>query len=361
MSYSQARSIAGAAQLGLLACLSAGALAADLPAGLAASGLPAPAVWGLWVCAWALAGLPGDWAGGHWLPARHGRASRSLGQWLGGWLRGAAVQAAYFVLGGMLLLVMAQWLGLWGAWGWMLVQMILLLGFQLWMAAGITGGQVRMESDRGRFVFVLDAADRGFTGGITGLPGQESLAVPAYWRAHLPQPVARVLQLRMHGIINTGAHGRGVAAAFLLNALVFLAALMLSGAGEGQLEGLLRLPLLVTLFSSVSRLGLPAWYSRRAVYEADRWAYHKGVDGDHLRAGISAVQRLAEDGGSPLWSGIPPEAERLEALGRQEDLQGGWNTGGQLLYLSWAGINFGARAWPDLLGRPALWVMTPGV
>ncbi|GAB4411097.1 MAG: hypothetical protein OHK0039_15980 [Bacteroidia bacterium] len=367
MSYTRARF-----RLGLLAqfVLAGGCVVAMVglwpTAADAQTDIPAGIVLGLFVLGYMLAALPFDWLGGYYLPQRHGRSGETAARWWLAWIRGAGLQAAYFWLAGYALLLATDWLGLPGAIGCVFVQMLLLTGFQLYVARGVAHLPMDDTADRGRFVFYLDSPDRSFTGGIYGIPGIESIVLPTYWRTRFPERVQEVFLARRHGAINAGSHGRGVLLAILWNTLLFALAAWLVPGGPATVAGLLCTSLLFSLLSLLGSVGLLPWLSRRAVFEIDRWVFYKGLDADALRASFEATHRLQEDlgdGGVPVPLALlsfPTLEMRRSQLASQRDLKGAWQVGRHARYTSWAGLNLLARTPAYLLGRPSLWVFLPG-
>lgn len=365
MSYARARFM-----LGWLARLLGGAVSVALVlpgvsrslATLAPQPITAAA---LLVGAWWLWSFPLDWLGGHWLPRQHARSHESLAAWLSRWGRAVVAQGLFYLLNLYLLSVMTGWLGWPGALGWLFVSMVLLLGFQVYLHVGLTWASHRYENHRGRLLFVMQHQDRGFTGGIFGLPGKESIVYPQYWRERLRDPVNQFLINRRHGAINTGAHGRGVLLAFGWNLLLFAAALFLSTEGPDTSTGLVQTVGWYSLLSLLSSVGLLPWLSRRGSYEIDRWTYQQGLDPDLLREGMAQTERLREAPRSGLirgWGGpsVPTQAQRERHFASQRPVRGAWQAYGQAIFTSWAGGNLMSRALPEQLGRPELWVFPPG-
>lgn len=359
MSYARARILLGLLSLSLLALACATLLWPPVYTGVATWSRPATV--GLLVGGWLLLTLPFDWLGGYWLPTRYARSALSLGQWLVAWGRASLTQGAFFFLNLSALSAMTDWLGWLGAMGWLFLSMLLLLGFQVYLHIGLTWTGHQVENDQGRLLFVLAHQDRGFTGGIFGLPGKESIVFPAYWRTRFRAPVHQLLINRRHGAINTGAHGRGVLLAVGWNLLLFAAALLLSGTLPATSGGLLQTVGGYSLLSLLSAVGPLPWLSRRGVYEIDRWTYYKGMDPDLLREGMAATHRLREDeAGTALTRAVPTQAMREAQFVQQQPMRGAWQATRQALFTSWAGGNLLCRSFPVQLGRPELWVFLPG-
>jgi hypothetical protein len=324
-------------QAGLgLACLAA--LLSPLPAWAEAS-------WGGWA-GFALAGaaallsLPFDYAAGWRLPSRRGRAKESARAWLLRWLRATALHAALLGLGFALARAAFGWLGLAGLAAGMLLFMLLLSGTQVYLALLGAASRWSYARDRGRSLYWLEAG-RPFSGGISGIPGQEMLVLPAFWQEKLSPASLEALLLRRHGAINTGSRGAGLILAWLLNLGLFC---VLAWAWQGKTGGIVYTVLTFSILSPAFDL-LLAGLSRRAAYQLDRWAYFQRLDGDKLRRAIEEYERwmeVPEEG--RLLRPLASRRERLEALGQQGEALGAWLAAGMARYCSWAGCNLLARA-----------------
>ncbi|MEM7658059.1 MAG: hypothetical protein AAF399_18175 [Bacteroidota bacterium] len=310
--------------------------------------------------------LPFDWVGGHVLPNKHGRSTRSLGRWLLNWVRGMSIQTAYLWISGSLLMIVSDWLGFGGTLIWLGFSMFVLVAIRLYLAVTIAPLRLTPTSHRGRFLNVIDSPDKSFTGGLTGFPGMASLVMPQYWQERFSEGVYEVLLARRHGLLNTGHYGRGILMAVFWNVGLFALASWLAPQPLSSLSGLLQSAGFFTLFVSLGQLGFLPWLSRRAVFDMDRWLYFKKLDGDDIRAAIDKTDRLQEDlqpvlkSLHPLVSSTPGKAARLAQLQQQKTFRGAWQAAAISLYLSWAGMNLLGRSMPIQLGRTELWVYPPG-
>ena len=309
--------------------------------------------------------FPFDFTGGYILPKRYGRSIMSFTSWLKAWIRAVGVHSLYFWLNAYLVLQIAQWLGLAGAVGWLVIQIILLSNMKLWIARLMVGFKVKMENDRGRLVLYLDHPDKGFTGGIAGMPGNEAIVMPAYWKTRFSEKVLDMLLTRRHGAINTRGHGRGFLWALLWNTGLFALACWLGDISSGTPGAWLRSISWFSLFSLGSLIGILPYISRKAVWEIDRWTYYKGADADVLRESIQLTDQLQNPIGyqrdwlSKILNPLPDAASRIAHMQTQNPHKGAWNTAWQAVFFSWAGFNLFARMIPVNLGRPALWVFLP--
>ena len=117
--------------------------------------------------------------------------------------------AVFYALHMVILLVLGKWGGYLAIAGWTFVWMLLLTGFRQYLARLMAPFTVKYESNRGRLVFFFETNDRGFTGGISGIPGQESIIMPSYWKEKWKDVVFDLQLSRRHGSLNTGSHGAG--------------------------------------------------------------------------------------------------------------------------------------------------------
>ena len=313
---------------------------------------------------WFLFSFPFDLIGGYVLPKKYGRSIEDLGPWLLKWVRGAGVQLLYFAINAWALLGITDLLGLWGAVGWFAIQMIVIGNLQVWMARAVAHFPDKPENDRGRLVLYLENTDKAFTGGIGGIPGNEVLVMPTYWRGKYSEKVLEMLLTRRHGAILSKGHGRGFLMAFLWNTLIFILAAFLGDLTVGTFESLFSTIAYFSLFSILSLFGPLVWLSRKAVYEVDRWTYYKGADADILRESFALTYQLRDlpdekRALAGITQPIPTKDERVQNMQTQKDIKGGWNSAYLSVFLSWSGINLLSRSLPVLAGRPELWVLLP--
>lgn len=310
--------------------------------------------------------LPLEWVGGYYLPKRKGRITFSQGRWWSKWVRAAGVQGLFFWLAGVSTWHLAQWLGPVGGIGWVFILMLLLTGFQLYVALAVAPFQMQSFSHRGRMVYHLESADRRFTGGIYGIPGQESIVLPRYWKDRFPPNIYDILLVRRHGAINSGSHGRGILLAIAWDTLLFALASWLSPGGLETAAGFLSTICWFSLFSLLAQIGPLPWLSRRAILEIDRWVYYKGFDVDALRQSFGHTHRLQEEYAEALpslsrWTRAFPTLEmRQENMATPKNIKGGWQASRHAIFASWAGLNLLARTQSYHLGLPELWVFQPG-
>lgn len=365
-SYGDARRILGLIYIGLISLMLGSLLLGNnlYVAMMPFDGLSDMQYTLVFLLVWFLVSFPFDLLGGYLLPVKYGRSIQSFGDWFLSWIRGAGIQFAYFALNAWSLLGIAGFLGLWGAVGWVAIQMILLGSLQVWVARAIAHFPDKPENDRGRLVLYLENKDKTFTGGIGGLPGNEVLVMPGYWKEKFSEKTLKLLLSRRHGAILSKGHGRGFLFAFLWNVLIFTLAGYLAEISTATFEALCLSFVYFSLFSLLGLFGPLVWLSRKAVYEVDRWVYYKGADADVLRESFDLTNQLRDlpDGQrslSAITQPLPTRAERLSNMQTQADLTGGWNSAYLSVFLSWGGLNLFARALPVVAGRPELWVLLP--
>ncbi|MEM6801227.1 MAG: hypothetical protein AAF696_07470 [Bacteroidota bacterium] len=318
----------------------------------------------LFLLGWFVISFPFDIVGGYMLPTRYGRSIDSFGEWLGKWIRAAGIQLIYFGLNAWALLGVAELLGIWGGIGWFAFQMILLGNLQVWVARAIAHFPDKPENDRGRLVLYLDNSDKAFTGGIGGLPGNEVLVMPKYWKDKFSEDLLKLLLSRRHGAIQSKSHGRGFLLAFLWNLILFTLAAFLGGLEASTFESLFWTICWFSLFSLLSLLGPLIFMSRKGVFEMDRWVYYKGGDADILRESFEKTYQLrdlpdAKRAMASLTQPLPDRDERLKNMQTQQEIKGAWNAAYLSVFLSWAGVNLLSRSLPVLVGRPEIWVLLP--
>jgi len=305
--------------------------------------------------------FPYELLAGYLLPKRHGRYLGSAGKWLLGWLRAVAVMLIFWMLHGLMLVILGDWGGQLAVAGWVFLWMLLLAGFRQYLARLIAPFKIRYESNRGRMVFYFNTEDRGFTGGISGMPGQESIIMPAYWQKKWEPEIFDLQLSRRHGSLNTGSHGAGLfSSLFLQTGLFFLASFLVGS--PGSWTWLIMTLCLFSILSSVATLGLIPWLNRRGSFQMDRWVYYKKVDGDIINQAIEKSRHLQDDPGfrlAKVWRASPTLEERKSFRQSGEDVKGTWHMASVWQYYGLFGGNLLFRSLPSNLGLPSRWVYPP--
>jgi hypothetical protein len=315
----------------------------------------------------ACAGLPYDVLGGYVLPRRHGRAHPTPARFASAWLRGAAVLLALATSSGVLLLAAGRAGGRPAALGVLVAVGLLLIALQEPLARWV-GGLRRVPDSApaglGAGTIVLAGDDPGFSGGFSGPTAR--LVLPARWLRELEPRELELLVERRRRILRSGAWGRALLAALAWNALGFLLASLLPGAGVTTVAELVTTGLGFTLWTFWGLLVLPT-PSRRATRAADARALDDEGDRLVLAGAVRTLDRLQDDeperppGVEGVFHPVPSVTNRLRSLG--EPARGAldaWNLARTALWLSHAGLSLLPRAVHCNAGRPELWVYLPG-
>jgi hypothetical protein len=398
--YARAKLILGMTTVGTMVVLSSLALYYGLPSlwfvqdpALEPLGWPslAQAATGFFIIFLCYAGLhlPFDFLGGYVLPRYYDRPYPDAEVFLGQWFQGVVIQGLVLVLMGLSLVIAARIAGpgmaLVAGTGLVAAAMLILVVAQQFMAA-IVSGAWRDRAIEEQFlpralaylerlgvpapprVRAVTSNDPAFVGGITGLPGRETIILPAQWLANLPSDAVGLMILRRVAIIHSGGRTRGLLVAYFFNIIGFVLAAKVLNADLTGVDGVLTTALGFTIWSFLGLLVLPS-LSRPGVLEADRLARDAGADPALMARVIEDLERLQDDEPerSPLvetiFHPIPSVQTRLKHLSAPEDAPrpwGAWHANRMALYLSWAALGFLSRAVHGNCGRAQLWVLFPG-
>ncbi len=372
MTYARARLWTGIAGVGVLVVFSLFMYLWQLPATLFPfDGGPLWAEWAALVTLfklYVLISLPFDFLGGYWLPCKYQRLCLMFPTFWMKWVRGVLMQGAVMTGSALLLFESGRRWGVWVAACVLLVLQVLLVALQLPLARWVGGLSLRPLRGVGgapeRSV-VVAGFDGGLSGGVAGLPGRETVVLPAHWVDSLPVEGARALLLRRLGVIATGARLRGLLLASAWNIAGFLLCAHLPGAGVERLWEFVTTLVAFTLWSFFGLLVLPS-LSRPAVIGADRYAMEHGAEVPALHHAIVEIDQLQED--EPrrgrwlerIFHPIPSVENRLRAMQSGAASGGAWHAARMALYLSWANFGMLSRAVHCNSGRPELWVLFPG-
>jgi len=212
-------------------------------------------------------------------------------------------------------------------------------------------------------------AERGFTGGVVGLPGAESLVIPERWLSVLSRQELWAVVTRRNAIINSGGRTRGVILALGFTVLgVLLSAILTEktfSLSVGSSAGLVTMSLCFTLWSFLGLLTLP-YSSRLGTYEADKLAVELGVSRDLLNQTLSKIDKDLEDEPTrtpiveTIFHPVPTVINRLKKLDRSSgEITGAWHSARYAIVLSVIGLGLLGRAVHCNAGKPALWGMLP--
>ena len=379
--YARARLRLGMTGVGLFVVLATALLLGDLPERwlpTTALGERAELAWlGSLFGLYALLHAPLDALGGWLLPRRFGRRTPAAGAAVLRWLRGVLVQGVVVVGSASVMLSVARAAGPWAAWVAALGLMIVLVAFQAPLArlVGGFGGATEAPIGLGDRLSVAVgrrvplrlwwAADEGFTGGWFGLPGVETLVLPARWVEELSRDELEAVVLHRAGALATGSRTRGLLLALGFTAGGLALASQLPGAGFATLAELARTALGSTLWTFLGLLFLPS-ASRPAVLAADAFARERGVLNGPLARAIRRLDGWQDDEPErpvvveTVFHPIPSAERRVASLAETKVPRGGaWHAARMMLFLSWAGLGLLARAVHCNAGRPQLWVALP--
>ncbi|MBC8140360.1 MAG: hypothetical protein H7Y38_02835 [Armatimonadetes bacterium] len=368
MSYARARLWLGITGVGTVVVLCVLFLALRLPAVLLPTGtqfVPRDVV-ALATVLFVYAAVQGafDFFGGHILPTEYARTTRPFAAFLMGWLRGGVCHSAMLLAVGLTLLTAARWGGFWGTFGAFAGWSVVLIAAQSAIAAIIGGVSYRRDTGEKRTV-IASSESPYFTGGIAGLPGFETVILPARWGMIFSPEAQTAIRLRKRETVRSGARTRGLALALGFNSIGFALAYA-AGGGTASVAGLVATSLYFTLWSFVGLLMLPT-PSKRGVFEADHRAVAAGASTDTLTNVIQTLDRDQDDeparpnGVETVFHPLPSVERRLARLAMPETGgdPGAWHAARMAIYLSWAGMSLLSRSVHCNAGRPDAWVFLP--
>lgn len=307
--------------------------------------------------------LPFDILGGILIPAAFDRNPPRFGQWLGGWLRSVSVQVVLFVLTLFVYLQIGREVGTpWLVALFAVVQLSLLAGQELiWRAMTLNRPVIDVDEQ----TTLVTHSDPRFAGGVTGLPGFETILVPQRWADQLESSFLQAVIQRRKLALQSGVRARGVLLAMTWNLTCFAAAVLISGGSVTTVADVATLYCWFLLLSFVGLITLPT-INRNAVVWLDRQSANRSGTARPLTAAITAVDHLTErdprrtNRSESIFQPIPCPERRVKQL-RQTPRQrsGFWNVARTTLFLSWAFAGPLSRAVHCNVGRPELWAMLP--
>ena len=325
--------------------------------------------------------FPMDLLGGFLLPNRWRPNTISFGNFVAGWIRGVLVQGTLFVAASLVILFMGRWLGASGAALGVAGFAIILVGSQLQIAKFVgalrsTAGEELEEVPvieqaqsivskwgwKSRRVTVLDHHDTGFTGGIVGLPGMETVVLPASTLTKLsPEQLAIVVARRLEAI-QSGSRTRSLLLALVWVIVGFALSTLLPGASVSSVAGLTMTCLGFNLWTFLGLLTLPT-LSRQASYAIDGKVLQSGASPEVFQQTVKTLDMLQDD--EPLRSAlietifhpVPSVDNRRSAASGNAPIA--WHAARITLFVSWACMGMLVRAVHCNIGRPELWVMLP--
>jgi hypothetical protein len=366
MNPGKARLWTGISCVGTLVTLAAAMLISDFPNRLFAEtlsgGLEIFIAFLMFFASAALLLLPFDLIGGIWIPVALENQTLKPSVWLRRWARSVGIQIIFYSATFSIYLQIGRVVGApWLIVIFAMIQIALLAGQELiWRSlAGHTVG----VAGHGAIQFVPHFDPR-FAGGITGMPGFESIVIPANWKTLLNPSNLDLLIVRRIAARDSGGRSRGILGAMLWNIISFTVAILLTGGAIVSVADLVTTFLWFLLLSFVGLLLLPA-LNRQSVFALDHYvAAH--VSTIELQKAIREIDELTEQdptrsaSAESIFQPIPCPERRLLSL-KQEGPQRviAWNVARMTLYLSWAFGGPLARAVHCNVGRPELWAMFP--
>jgi len=366
MSPGKARLLTGIGCVGTLVTMAAIMLAADIPSAVFATGASDAfteyvAIFLFFTVAAGLL-IPFDFVGGMLIPAAFESQTPKLGMWLRRWTRSVGIQLLFYSLTFFFYLQIGRQIGAPWLIAMFAAMQIALLASQELIWRAMTAQRAGNAGD-GATVFVPHS-DQRFTGGITGLPGFESILIPADWRTRLKPPYLTILVKRRRAARDSGGRLRGIVWAMLWNITSFTAAILLSGGVIASVADLVTVYLWFLLLSFVGLLVLPA-LNRKSVFALDRYLA-ANVSTAELQQAIREIDQLTEQdptrsaSAESVFQPIPCPERRLLSLAKEGPQNvPAWNVARTTLFLSWAFGGPLARAVHCNVGRPELWAILP--
>jgi len=365
MSPGKARLSTGITCVGTLVVLSSVGLYFNSPAKVFATDAASPAVEFFGCLAFftgiALLLFTFDFVGGVMIPLACEKQSPTPSSWLKRWSRSVVLQVLFYATTFFCYLqigkaVGAPWLiALFAA-----LQVMLLAGQEfIWQITTANG-----RSEGGHASGFVKHSDQRFVGGITGLPGFESILVPEGWKQNLQPSYIKMLITRRQSAVQSGLRLRGIICAMVWNISSFVVAILLSGGAVQSVAGLVTVFLWFLLLSFVGLLVLPS-FNRRGVFALDRRLAEE-FSSVELQQAILEVDSMTEQdpdrsaSAESVFQPIPCPERRAKALANGEPVPAGaWNVARTALFLSWAFGGPLARAVHCNVGRPELWAILP--
>ncbi len=380
MTYARARLYLGISGVGTAVMVSLGLLLWRIPERLFSTGeeWSAADVWGFvgFLGGFLLLMLPFDLLGGYLLPSRFGRSTSTLPAFLFRWGIGVSWQAALFVPTGLALLAAGRQAGLGGVLALLAAIMFGYVAVQAALARQLMAGTwspaaERLDAAWGELAgwgyerlptLIADHADEGFTGGIVGLPGRDTIVLPRLWADSLSVPQLSVVLARRVAAITSGQRLRGLLIAAVWTLVGFGVASLLPTAGVRSVAQLIATICGFTCWTFLGLLVLPT-ISRQASFAIDGQVVRDGLPHDWLVSAVSVLDRFQDD--EPQRPGIvetifhpvPSVGNRL--VGAPRGTFGAWHVARTTLFLSWACLGLLSRAVHCNAGRPELWVLLP--
>ena len=322
--------------------------------------------------------LPFDLLGGYLLPRRYGRKTRNFLAFAYHWVLGVTIQSMLFVLTGLAILAGGRVAGLPGALAVIAVTGVGYLVFQRFLARTMTGrvgrhGERPLEAVEQKLenwgvqkakVIVVDHADPGFTGGVVGWPGRETVIIPRKWLDVLSTEELGVAIVRRLLAVASGSRVRGLLLAFAWILCGFTISALVPGGGVRSVAQLVTTCCGFTCWMFVGLLILPT-VSRVASYAIDRQVVEQGVTAELLGRTLEKLDQLQDDEPARaawierIFHPVPSLDNRRQLTRNSSFSLGAWHAARVTLFLSWSCLGLLSRAVHCNAGRPELWVLLP--
>lgn len=386
MTYARSRLYTGVVGVGSLVVLALCLLLSDVPSRLLPTRkvgmLSGGELFALVACVLSFLAvmLPLDVVGGYVLPNRYNRQRLSRLQFLKRWSCAALLQSLLFLATAAGILVVGRAAGTVAVIGLILSLAVMYLALQGWLVRLTVGGTIRDTSPEFESILaqlerslpgrlrlqVIEHRDPGFTGGVVGLPGWETIVVPRRWIEVLSISQLMAVVRRRVEAVRSGSRFLGIVVALGWVAGGFSLAAHLPQGGVTSVAGLATTCCGFTLWSFLGLLLLPT-LSRRASQSIDHRALKHGVSADALGAALKKIDQMQDDepsrslGIETIFHPVPALERRMAQIGDGQTLPSGgaWHAARMTLFLSWACLGVLSRAVHCNAGRPELWVMLP--
>ncbi|MEM6690229.1 MAG: hypothetical protein AAF664_12420 [Planctomycetota bacterium] len=382
MTYARARLLLGMFGVGTIVLASAALLWLGIPLDV----LPGSASWSsndftslLMLVGILIAALfPLDFAGGFLLPNLWRPDSLSFGKFLAGWFRGAVSQAFLFTTISLFVLAWGRSAGLLGAMLAIGIVAFLLVSLQFPIARAVGGLRRLSTSDstnveraqaivatwgwQSRPVAVLTHHDIGFTGGVVGLPGRETIVLPSAMLSSLSVDQLAIVIARRCEAIQSGSRTRGLILAFAWVVAGFALSAILPGAGVHSVAALTMTCLGFTLWTFAGLLTLPT-LSRQASHAIDGKLVRSGIAFDDFERTLRTLDTWQDDEPrrsaliETIFHPVPSVENRRASVTVSSPVA--WHAARMTLFVSWACMGMLVRAVHCNVGRPELWVLLP--
>ena len=382
MTYARARLWLGIVGVGTIVVISAFMVIGRVPQKL----LPDSEHWRFvdvgallgFVVGYALLVLPLDVLGGYVLPCRFGRSTISFRTFACQWSVGVAIQSILFVLTGLAILAGGRVAGLPAALFVIAAVGVAYVVFQRPLASVVMGRSwqpptnlpedvERLLATRGLRrdkLVVVDHSDPGFTGGVVGWPGQDTILIPRKWLEVLSAPQLALAIARRFAAVSSSSRTRGLvlSLAWILSGFAIVS--FVPGGGVVTVAQLVTTSCSFVGWIFAGLLILPT-VSRRASYIIDRRVVEAGYDQNLLHSTLKQLDELQDDEPErnscveTIFHPVPSVYNRRQTRRNSALTLDAWHVARMILFLSWCSLGLLARVVHCNLGRPDLWVLLP--